>query len=131
MKRLSPNIDDGSYFLNSLRFIAKNKEKYIVEENYPFSLHEKSLNSYIQEMEDAAVECFGDIFKGCKMPQIPFPEVTLPQKKYEGEMCSVGTKWDIEEQKCCKSYPLQQCVESDPSGNCVSWDVVYHKVCKE
>lgn len=81
MKRLAENRDTAVEMLNSIRYISDNLSEYDFDPAiHTFQQWEEELNIYINTMNDAAVDCFSDIFNNCRLPDNAFPSINLPKR---------------------------------------------------
>jgi hypothetical protein len=111
---LAKNRDAAQEIANSLRAVIASPKRYEVVDSVRISEWETSIAKYLNIQNDAAVNCFEDILSGCKVPEIPFPLVTLPAKS----------------NTACQIVPKHVCVLPGNDGQCLAYKKVQDIVCQ-
>lgn len=114
MEQLALNRDVVREVLNTLRYVKTNPLRFEPTNTADLDAGEGKLSNYLNVMNDAAVECFADVFTGCKLPSAMLPGVALPPRK------SGPT---------CREVKVAVCILPDGDGGCLAYSFETKNVC--
>jgi hypothetical protein len=114
MEQLALNRDAVRELLNSVRYVKANASRYEPTNQSELDAAEGKLTSYLNVMNDAAVDCFADVFKGCKLPSAVLPIVPLPPRKNG---------------PTCRDVQVPVCTLPDGDGGCLAYGFETKNVC--
>ena len=131
MQNLAKNRDQAGELLQSVRYVQSHADNYFPAGAGELQSWDRDLTNFVNTTNDAAVECFADIFNGCKIPNVALPTVLLPPRKSNPQAgCEVGWTFDDSVKKCCTVVSRQVCAIPSGNGGCLSWKLVDEKECK-
>ncbi len=131
MQQLAQNRDQALEMIRDIRYIQRNPNLYNIDGPTPLPVGERSLNSYINTQNRAAVNCMTDVFSGCSVPEEPFPSVVLPTRRaYDQGKCLTGWEWDPKESSCCQNQISRVCSIPSPEG-CIAWELKEERACQK
>ncbi|MEN9810373.1 MAG: hypothetical protein RLZZ488_1940 [Pseudomonadota bacterium] len=131
MQRLAENRDQATELARDLRYVLQNPTQYPELNSEQLSSWEKSINIYINNQNDAAVDCMSDAFGACKMPDVSFPAIELPARVLTTRAaCGAGWSFDDVGKKCCQVFSEKICTIPDGAGKCLAWSVKDEKICR-
>jgi hypothetical protein len=115
LEQLGRNRDIAREQLNSIRFIKTHQDHYDLSSNSSLDDAERDFAAYLNLVNDAAVSCFEDVMKSCKLPSTVLPTVNLPAIKSGVE---------------CKNVTYSQCKLQGDDGACIAYEINTREICK-
>ena len=127
---LASNTDLAFEKRNSLRYVKANADDFEKVDARSLDEAEKSLTDFINIQQNAAVKCFDDINNSCVLPDVAFPVINLPVRKWAPELsCSLGYSWFPEERQCCKIEMKRVC-KVWAGETCLAYESQSEKKCE-
>jgi hypothetical protein len=127
---IAKNKDDAHEMLNTVRYVRKNSDLFILDSPEDIDRAELHLTEFINKQSDAAVSCFHDLWQGCRIPELAFPDVKIPKRRWEGSnQCNRSYTWSAEEKACCRVIKRMECVLVDANEQCLAHEIKKEKQC--
>jgi hypothetical protein len=115
MEQLALNRDVTRENLNTVRLVKANATRYVPFDAQALDLTESKLNTHLNLINDAAVECFADVLNGCRLPEAALPSVSIPSRRSE---------------PICRDTQVPVCVVPDGNDGCLAFEFETKQVCQ-
>ncbi len=115
LEQLALNRDAARELLNSVRYVKTNTNRYEPFDSSSLEAAEGQLSGYMNTVNDAAVECFADVFSGCRLPNAVLPSVNLPFRR---------------NLPSCREVQVPVCVLPGDNDSCLAFTFENKKICK-
>jgi hypothetical protein len=130
VNNIAKNRDEASEKLATIRYIKVHLEKFDPISTEQLNKYELDLVNYINRQHEGAVACFENIWAGCTLPQVTFPSVTIPSRKWDASnRCPRPYSWDDMGSACCRIESKVMCSLEGPTGECIGFETRREKVC--
>lgn len=129
INQLARDRDHAVEISNTIRYIKLHPQEFSI---LPDSLDRSDveITKYLNRVNQAAVNCFADIWNGCSVPELVFPSIAFPMRKVGTSRCESGFVWSDSDQKCCRNEIQIVCVAEDGAGNCLLYEERSVKICQ-
>ena len=112
VQQLARNRDYAVELLNTITYIKRNLQDYEDVTVEYLDQKELEVKAFINTNNLHVIACFEDVFKGCQVPEIVMPTLTVPQKKpqqSDNNDCKVVKMVDcqLHDQHVCLLYSLR------------------------
>ncbi len=127
---IAKSRDEAAEKIATIRYIKQHPDDFELHDLDQLSKADADLISFINVQNSAAVACFENIWTGCSLPNLNFPIVSIPNRKWDASnRCPVSYAWDSQNNACCRNEPKVSCEVTDAAGSCVILGSKNDKVC--